>query len=56
MFESLCGRAIELGAPGAKPIDTGKIVFDLRSCLKWSFGCNRTMPPTPKPARKSARP
>ncbi len=41
MYESLCGRAIELGALEAKLIDTGRIVFDPRSFLKCRFGCNR---------------
>ena len=30
MFESLCDRAVELGAIEAKLIDTGQVVFDPR--------------------------
>lgn len=41
MFESLCSRAIELGALEARLIDTRQIVFDPRSFLKCRFGCNR---------------
>ena len=41
MFESLCDRAIELGALEAKLINTEQVVFDPRSFLKCRFGCNR---------------
>ncbi len=41
MFESLCDRAVELGASEAKLIDTEQVVFDPRSFLKCRFGCNR---------------
>ena len=41
MFETLVDKALELGASGAKLIDTKQIVFDPRSFLKCRFGCNR---------------
>jgi predicted metal-binding protein len=41
MYESLVEKARELGASGAKLIDTSQIVFDSRSFLKCRFGCNR---------------
>ena len=40
-YETLVNRAIELGATGAKLIQTDQVVFDPRSYLKCRFGCNR---------------
>ena len=41
IYESMVERSIELGALGAKLINTDQIVFDPRSHLKCRFGCNR---------------
>ena len=40
-YESLAKKALELGATGAKLIQTDQAVFDDRSFLKCRFGCNR---------------
>ena len=40
-YDSLAKKALELGATGAKLIQTDQVVFDDRSFLKCRFGCNR---------------
>ena len=40
-YQKLIDKCIQMGADGAKLIDTGEIFFDPRSHLKCSFGCNR---------------
>jgi predicted metal-binding protein len=40
-YETLMDKAIQLGATGAKLIQTDQVIFDPRSYLKCRFGCNR---------------
>jgi predicted metal-binding protein len=40
-YETLMDKAIQLGATGAKLIQTYQVIFDPRSYLKCRFGCNR---------------